>query len=163
MLKRDRQFFGLIWDLVEQWNFWHFMEVVPFWLDQNGFLINGFWTMIKCSDFRVRLIEMLFMIHTKNTNLSIIIEIRNPRIKLFFNIYVPFIQVRVSSDRIYSPISACWKQTTVRGSAWRHSAVDRAATPNPSGRSFMEYTTTPWYLSVSSVILPNPALVALCP
>lgn len=42
-----------------------------------------------------------------------------------------------SSDRIYSPISAWWKQTEDSGSANLHSTVDLAATPKPRGKSDM--------------------------
>lgn len=65
-------------------------------------------------------------------------------------------QNSVSSLRIYSPISAWWKQTVVNGSAALHSAVERAVMPNPSGRSLIEYTTTPWCFGVFSVIRPSP-------
>ena len=41
------------------------------------------------------------------------------------------IYVSVSSERRYSPTSAWWKATMEDGSAWRHSCVDLAATPNP--------------------------------
>lgn len=40
-----------------------------------------------------------------------------------------------SSARRYSPQSAWWKTTMALGSALRHSAVDLAVTPNPSGTS----------------------------
>ena len=48
------------------------------------------------------------------------------------------IHVSVSSDLMYSPISAWWKQTAVNGSACLHSAVLLAATPKPNGKSDME-------------------------
>ena len=71
--------------------------------------------------------------------------------------------VRVCSDRMYSPMSAWWKQTMPMGSECRHSAVDFAATPKPRGKSDMEQTMTPVYFSVFSVIRPRPPLVTLCP
>lgn len=40
-------------------------------------------------------------------------------------------QVKVSSLRTYSPISAWWKHIIFIGSDLRHSPVDFAATPNP--------------------------------
>ena len=40
-----------------------------------------------------------------------------------------------SSARRYSPQSAWWKTTMALGSAARHSDVDLAVTPNPSGTS----------------------------
>jgi len=49
------------------------------------------------------------------------------------------------------------------GSACLQSEVDLAATPKPRGRSLIEYTMTPVYFSVFSVIRPRPALVTLWP
>lgn len=69
----------------------------------------------------------------------------------------------MSSLRIYSPISAWWKHTVVSGSVALHSAVDRAVTPKPNGKSLIEYTTTPWCFGVFSVIRPRPALVTWFP
>lgn len=44
------------------------------------------------------------------------------------------------------------------GSILLHSAVDLAVTPNPRGTSDMEYSTTPVFVGVLSVILPSPDL-----
>ena len=63
-----------------------------------------------------------------------------------------------SSDLKYSPTSDWWKTTMALGSAFLHSLVALAVTPNPRGTSVMEYITTPVYAGVPSVILPSPDL-----
>jgi len=68
-----------------------------------------------------------------------------------------------SSARRYSPTSAWWNTTIAFGSAARHSPVDLAVTPNPNGTSLIEYTTTPVYPGVFSVILPSPAFAMWFP
>lgn len=40
-----------------------------------------------------------------------------------------------SSALMYSPISAWWKHIVAKGSECLHSAVERAATPKPNGKS----------------------------
>lgn len=60
------------------------------------------------------------------------------------------IYVSVSSERRYSPTSAWWKATMEDGSAWRHSCVDLAATPNPCTCSMegkKEVDTHTWHPS----------------
>ena len=61
-----------------------------------------------------------------------------------------------SSARRYSPTSAWWNATMDDASSLRQSCVLLAATPNPSGTSDMENTTTPWFAGVFSVIRPRP-------
>jgi hypothetical protein len=61
-----------------------------------------------------------------------------------------------SSARRYSPTSAWWNATIDEASSFRQSCVDFAATPNPSGMSDIENTTTPWFAGVFSVIRPKP-------